>query len=132
MADPSGVHAPHSASKPPQFSMRTLLVLVTAAAIALALARHLGAWLFAWVFCLWAIVVTICLATLAAYCCGRRQTMYLGALAGALGALLAGPEPVATAGFALFQLAAATVGGAAAGFTRHWLDWRGWHERDRR
>ncbi|RIK73038.1 MAG: hypothetical protein DCC67_18385 [Planctomycetota bacterium] len=117
-------------SKPLQFSVRSLLLLVTVLALALALQRCLRLRLLDWLLPVWIMAVVVALGTLSLYCRGHRQTMFLGALVPAVLPLVIGWQVAGVASFALYQFVAAVVGGVTATATRRFLERRGWDRTD--
>lgn len=124
-----------------QFSMRTMLIVVTCVAIVAALAGVIGlrtAMAIAIYLLALAIVsvVPVCFGTLAIYCRGPRQTFFLGALVGSVTPLLVGRGVFATStfdsGFAVmlvvmaFNLVSALCFGWFALATRRFAERRGW------
>jgi hypothetical protein len=78
-------------------------------------------------------VIPVCLATLAIYSRGHRQTFFLGLLAGALAPYLLGASGMRGgvlgewAFWLVLQLAAAAACGFTALATRRFVERRGWH-----
>ncbi len=133
-ASPPRAAAPvQSTRKPLQFSMRTLLIVVTVIAVASALLSYFGASIIIIaVGVVTMMVVPVCLGTLALYCRGFRQTYFIGAFAGALYPHVSGAvATVSSVGqlvlICMIQLIACTACGYAALATRRFLERRGWH-----
>lgn len=118
---------------PIQFSMRTLLIAVTIVAILAALAQMLGGGILALLLLIVFLTVPpVCVATLAFYSRGYRQTFFLGALGGAslmfvLGCVWSDSAEVHDVlGFGVFEMVAIFSCGYAALATRRFLERRGW------
>jgi hypothetical protein len=124
-----------------QFSMRTMLIVVTCVAIIAALAGVIGlrtvSAICAYLLALAIVsVVPLCFGTLAIYCRGPRQTFFLGALVGSVIPLLVDRDVFAMAafdsGFAVplivmaFNVVSALSFGWLALATRRFAERRGW------
>jgi hypothetical protein len=116
--------------------MQSLLMAITIAAVFCALlpfiAESRAALILGVVLVLF--VLPVCVGTLALYCRGRRQTFFLGALAGSLSPhMLSGVLRNFGGGFgelfvlAVIGLVASVACGCVALITRRFLERRGWH-----
>jgi hypothetical protein len=125
-----------------QFSMRTMLVVVTGVEIVAALASFVGvqmAMMIAGFLIALAItsVAPLCFGTLALYCRGPRQTFFLGAFVGSVIPLFAAQDFSLMSSFtsgivlhiviAAFNLMSALSFGWLALGTRRFAERRGWH-----
>ncbi len=139
MSDSRPATPPSAPAQPPrkplQFSMRTLLIVVTLVAILAAITRILGGEgvvmvLFVVVFLA---VMPVCVATLAFYSRGYRQTFFFGGVAGAGLIFVLGCAWLDDAGvhdllwFGVYEVLAIFSSGYAALATRRFLERRGWH-----
>jgi hypothetical protein len=122
--------------KPLQFSMRTLLMVVTIVAVMAAILSYTAVTMTLLLMGLIALLFVgpVCLGTLALYTRGHRQTFFLGALAGSLSSFYLSTILMQYSGSlsGLFALCIVTVAataacGLAALFTRRLLERRGWH-----
>ncbi len=122
-------------SRNPQFSLRSMLIAMTAFAIVAALATFVGVLvIISIVTWLGVLLVPVALGTLAFYCRGPRRTFYAGAFVGAVGtlALLRGNfVALSSLWQALVLVCALAIASSACGFTalytRRFLERRGWH-----
>ena len=120
--------------KPPQFSLRTLLIVVTLTAIALPLLQLLG-WRYARFLAAVLLVQlpAISIATCAIYSRGPRQTFFLGAIAGSVLLWFNGLPALSYNEFAdvfalaVAQLAICGLSGFVALATRRFVERRGWN-----
>lgn len=119
-----------------QYSMRTLLMVVTAVAVLAALAPYSGVTSTLLLIGLVALLFVgpVCLGTLALYSRGYKQTFFLGAFAGSLSSfymssmlLRYGSDPGALFALCVVSVASSGVCGFAATTTRRFLERRGWH-----
>lgn len=124
------------AGKPLQYSMRSLLIVVTLVAVIAAIVPYAG---FSALLVIIGVigltfVAPVCIGTLALYSRGYRQTFFIGAFIGALSPFYIfsfldwfGSDLLAVA--AMFVVGAAATGacGFAAHITRRFLERRGWH-----
>jgi hypothetical protein len=145
-APPPVGRAMPAAQRPLRFSMRTLLVIMTLAALATPLLIYSGigfrgvAMMALFVAVMY--LPTICLGALALYCRGYRQTLFLGAFAGAIMQLFIGTETVGrffglntisgVIMFGIVQLIACGICGLAAMAVRRQVERRGWNAADDR
>ena len=116
----------------PQFSMRTLLIVVTIVAIACALLPYFGFLAIGAIAAsLTLYIVPVALGAFALYCRGHRQTFFLGAFAGSFALFFfGGPLARDVAQFIALILVTATSAGTCglvALSTRRFIERRGWH-----
>lgn len=115
-----------------QFSMLTVLIVVTTIAAGAVLLPRFGQQLFASIALTMVLVAPpICLGAFALYCRGRRQTFSLGAFAAALGTLVVSDvagrgELGAVFPIALQQVIGCGVCGYLAVATRRFVERSGW------
>ena len=131
-ADAGPPLAPRTASKrtgqKAQFSMRSLMIVTTVAALAAALMSYIGLRRtieIVWV--VWLMMVPTALGTLAVCCRGHRRTLFAGAFAGWLGPMFLGVGIGPSIGFVVLQIVSAVMCALTALGCRRFIESRGWH-----
>lgn len=121
-------------SRKPQFSLRSMMIAMTAFAIVAGLSTFVGIEIIlSMVVGLGVmLIVPVVIGTLACYCRGRRRTFYAGAFVGAISPhILFFRDGVNSIGLSIVILLAQAIAIPACGltalYTRRFLERRGWH-----